>query len=157
MLGHGTEDLEEHRNQQHDGYNRPNTKLAQHKQVVELVDEQADHPSEGALVADGNRGPLAGVHLVADSAHGGKARSAQQVEGTKGHASTHGGEHARKRGPQARVGLASIGDGEQRAGGGDDVLLGDKARDSQRSCLPGAKAERGENPGDQVAQHASTE
>ena len=40
-----TEDLEEHRNQQHDGHNRPDTKLSQHKQVVELVDEQADHPS----------------------------------------------------------------------------------------------------------------
>ena len=69
----------------------------------------------------------------------------------------HGGEHAGKRGPQARVGLARVGDGQQRAGGGDDVLLGDEARDSQRGGLPGAKAERGEDPSDQVAQHASTE
>ena len=153
VLGHGTEDLEEHRNQQNDGYNRPNTKLAKDKQVVELVDEQADHPGKGALVADGNRGPLAGVHLVADSAHGGKARGAQQVKGAKGNASAHSREHAGERGPQARVGLGGVGNGQQRAGGGDDVLLGDKSRDSQRGGLPGAKAERGEDPSDQVAEH----
>ena len=146
-------DLEEHRNQQNDGHNRPDTKLSQHKQVVELVDEQADHPSEGALVTDGNRGPLAGVHLVADSTHGGKARSAQQVERTKGNASAHGGEHTGKRSPQARVGLGGVSHGQQRAGGGDDVLLSHKARDSQRSCLPGAKAERSEDPSDQVTEH----
>ena len=154
MLRHGTEDLEEHRNQQHDGDNRPDTKLTQNKQVVELVDEQADHPSEGALVTDGDRGPLAGVHLVADGSHGGKARSAQQVEGAKGNAGAHGRKHARKRSPQARVGLGGVGNGQQRAGGSDDVLLGDEARDGQRSCLPGAKAERRKDPGDQVAQHS---
>ena len=108
-------------------------------------------------VAEGNRGPLAGIHLVADGTHSGKARSAQQVERAEGNAGAHGGEHAGKRGPQARVGLARVGDGQQRAGGGDDVLLGDEARDSQRGGLPGAKAERGEDPSDQVAQHASTE
>ena len=154
MLRHGTEDLEEHRNQQHDGDNRPDTKLTQNKQVVELVDEQADHPSEGALVTDGDRGPLAGVHLVADGAHSGKARSAQQVEGAKGNAGAHGREHARKRSPQARVGLGGVGDGQQRAGGSDDVLLGNKARDGQRGGLPGAKAKRGEDPSDQVAEHS---
>lgn len=63
------------------------------------------------------------------------------------------GKHAGKRGPQARVGLGGISHGQQRAGGGDDVLLGDKARDGQRCCLPGAKAKRGEDPGDQVAEH----
>ena len=153
-LGHGTEDLEQHDGCDYDGHHGEHVELdLAGRKADELVEHGAHAPGKAAQVADGDPEPLRGVLLLADGAHGGEARSAQQVERAEGdHGSGGAAEHLQEAEPQLRVRLAEVAELGDDADGRDDVFLRNEGGGGGCGGLPVREAERRENPGQQVTE-----
>ena len=128
-------------------------------QQAQLVDDQGNGVGEDALVADGEAGPLAVVHLALDRADGCEAGRAQQVEQHEGEGcqpsvavrglvkalgdgGEAGGDLRLVALLQQRRGVQLVGVGVvQHAEHAHDLLLGHQAHDRRHGGPPLAKAQ----------------
>ena len=110
----------------------------------DLEDHKRHRIGEQALVPDREPRPLGGVHLALNRADCRKAGGAKQVEREEGISAQHG---------KGRRNIAVHGSGRavEYAHRADNVLFGDQPGDRSHRRLPGAPAERREDPGDGVA------
>lgn len=116
-----------------------------------LIDDQRKRIRKAALVADCKPSPFCAVHLPPDCADCGEAGRAQQVEDQEGV-----GREGCKRGAYILPHLPAVfrnlfKPAEEHAEGANHILLCDQARDGSHRSLPGAPAERCENPSDRIA------